>query len=199
MAAKAASAPAARGYVWRLADAPAAGGAGGPDPVAEVAVRSDGAGPPLRFLDPTGPDGAPSARPGPGAPWPIPVDVTLSLINEPPPGVPANVDVEEPPAPAPGLVDRLLGRRPVAPPRFVVARPVAAGAELLVDYGPLFERDPGAYRASAERSIEEARAELEATLERAVARGAGAGEGAGAGAGEGAGEGEGEGEGEARR
>lgn len=39
-----------------------------------------------RFIDPTDASGEPSPFPGPGSPWPFPVEMLLPYANEPPKG-----------------------------------------------------------------------------------------------------------------
>jgi hypothetical protein len=80
------------------------------------------------LLDPTDREGWPSGAPSPGMLWWPPVDATLCRINEPPPGSAGpNVVVEDDPRDPQGLL-------------FVASRALAAGEELWLDYGPVFDR-----------------------------------------------------------
>uniref|UniRef100_A0A061RU05 SET domain-containing protein n=2 Tax=Tetraselmis sp. GSL018 TaxID=582737 RepID=A0A061RU05_9CHLO len=76
-------------------------------------------------LDPTDSEGELSAWPE-GSLWPLPDDVTLARVNEPPPGRGVNAEP----------VTMPHSRRVV----FVAIRDVAAGEELFIDYGPNFSR-----------------------------------------------------------
>ncbi|PNH01678.1 Prolyl 4-hydroxylase subunit alpha-1 [Tetrabaena socialis] len=75
-----------------------------------------------RFLDPTDYTGQPSPYPQPGWPWPLPTDVLLSYVNEPPKGSPGTNATVEDGAEAGELL-------------FVACADIMQGAELLIDYG----------------------------------------------------------------
>lgn len=81
------------------------------------------------LLDPTDETGLPSTRPSPGLWWPFEVDVTLSLVNEPPKdaSLGTNVCVEDDPKDPDGLL-------------FVADREIMAGEELFIDYGRDYDR-----------------------------------------------------------
>ncbi|GLC36689.1 hypothetical protein PLESTB_000130700 [Pleodorina starrii] len=80
-----------------------------------------------RFLDPTDVSGQPSPYPQPGWPWPLPTDVVLSYVNEPPKGSPGtNASVEDGPQ-----AGELL---------FLAATDIPPGAEVLIDYGVTYDR-----------------------------------------------------------
>ena len=81
------------------------------------------------LLDPTDDTGVPSKRPSPGLWWPFEVDITLSLVNEPPKGASlgTNVCVEDDPNDPDGLI-------------FVTDREIMAGEELFIDYGRDYDR-----------------------------------------------------------
>lgn len=80
------------------------------------------------YLDPTDLAGAPSPWPAPGLPWPLAVDASMAFINEPPPGgAGCNVGVEDDPSDPASLL-------------CVAARSIAAGEELLMDYGISYDR-----------------------------------------------------------
>eukprot|EP00887_Chlorella_sp_A99_P000801 scaffold5.g801.t1 len=122
MLAKAARAPGAKQYAFRRArrwDGREAARAG------EVEVRTTREG---LYLDPTDLAGAPSPWPAPGLPWPLAVDASMAFINEPPPGgAGCNVGVEDDPSDPASLL-------------CVAARSIAAGEELLMDYGISYDR-----------------------------------------------------------
>lgn len=79
-------------------------------------------------LDPTDASGQPSAFPGPGLPW-LPVDASLSRVNEPPAGHPGgpSVEIQDDPGDSRGLL-------------MVAGRDIAPGEELFLDYGPVYNR-----------------------------------------------------------
>ena len=80
------------------------------------------------MLDPTDASGALSPTPAPGLPWPLPVDVSLAYINEPPMDAGGtNVTVEDDPSDDSGLI-------------CVAARDIEAGEELFMDYGVTYDR-----------------------------------------------------------
>jgi hypothetical protein len=81
------------------------------------------------LLDPTDDTGVPSRRPSPGLWWPFEVDITLSLVNEPPKNASLgiNVCVEDDPNDPDGLI-------------FVADREIMAGEELFIDYGRDYDR-----------------------------------------------------------
>ena len=83
------------------------------------------------YLDPTSDCGTlPSPFPSPGTWWPFPVAVELAYANEPAPGSVRggpNCTVED-------------GDQADAELLFVVARDIAAGEEILIDYGQHYDR-----------------------------------------------------------
>jgi hypothetical protein len=107
-----------------------------------------------RFVDPTDSRGVPSNFPGPGAPWPFPVDgLPLAYANEPPKGAEGtNCFVET------GTFDSMLvvhhqahydisasllfqtGSRGPEETLFVANRDIQPSEEIYIDYGLSYDR-----------------------------------------------------------
>jgi hypothetical protein len=85
-----------------------------------VFFNEEGAG-----IDPTDDTGQPSKYPAPGLPW-WPVNVTLAFVNEPTLQNTVNVSTT-----------KGLDRREVV---FVALRDIKQDEELLIDYGPFYDR-----------------------------------------------------------
>jgi len=79
------------------------------------------------YLDPTNALGVPSEQPsGPGIPWPVDVNITLTRFNEPPPGRTTNTRIEDGSGPA--------------DMHFVAVCDIMEGEELFIDYGTSYNR-----------------------------------------------------------
>ena len=80
------------------------------------------------YLDPTDAQGALSAYPNPGAPWPFKININLAYINEPPPGGDCNCSLVD------GQDDD------PADLCFIASKLISKDSECFVDYGPTYNR-----------------------------------------------------------